>query len=137
MIALILLGLFACSQGQVDPSAQGLLHVSPPSHPLGDPSDDTGSEQVEPTTSWYLATWEGVCPDGEIMDFNLPVQKGVPVTSFLLVEDGYGFSAWVDAREGVVIWGTDGLADIRCSYSGWASDAYSVTRARVVWVYEG
>jgi hypothetical protein len=136
-LALILLA-FGCA----DPSG---AHVDGP-HPDQQPDQqpaDTGEEEPAPeeggqevgSATWITASWEGRCSAGELIDADLRVPKGTIITSYLRVADGYGFSAWLDAKEGVVIWGADGLADVSCVYSGRDADYYPfIEGVRVVWL---
>lgn len=142
MIALFL--LLACHRSDPDPETRTVQNA-PQAETDQDPDPvdpvdtDTGTDTdaPNPVLVWEPQIWEGSCSAFDLLDVNLPIPKGVPVVSYLRVADGYGISAWKDAREGTVLWGADGTADLFCAYSGQDAEWFPIVeKVRVVWVVQ-
>lgn len=139
MIALLL--LLACHRSDPETTARTSQN-HPPTSPIEDTeteTEDTGSTtpDPDPVLVWEPQIWEGSCDAFDLLDVNLPIPKGVPVVTYLRVADGYGVSTWRDAREGTVLWGADGTADIFCAYSGQDASWFPIVEGvRVVWVVQ-
>lgn len=137
----LLLALSACSTGSVQGEQQEGQLQQQQADEGGTSGTGAGTDEGQGDGGdqggggvWSVRSETLDCGTGDLVDANLEIRKGVPVQVYLLVSDGYGVSAWVDAREGTLLWGADGKADVVCTYSGRDAEWWPIVEgARVTW----
>lgn len=139
IILVTLLAIAGCADQSAQPNGSRQAAEIQPQQQDELEDDELEDEQPEPAEQpWGLSSWEGGCSTGEVVDVGLQIPRGSIVSSYLRVSDGYGLTLWVDAREGVLLWGADGLVDVACDYSGRDAEHYpTVDAVRVVWLARG